>query len=108
VSRESDFLKIAATIPAQNLSLQGAENRWQGTIDVTTAQRDMKGRVFSPKTQSAAVNINRESYEYYLQSGIPYSTSVKILAGAQEFRIVVVDRSTGTLGSVIIPLAEIR
>lgn len=108
LNREASSIRLLATIAARPLSLHEREGRWKGTIDVVTAQRDAKGHILNPHTQSAAVNVDRKSYEYYLKNGIPYSTLIRPARGAEELRLVVVDQETGALGSVIVPLAEVR
>ncbi len=108
VHRTADSFEIEMTTAPQQLSLEEVGDRMTGTIDVVTAQLDDRGNVVFAAAQTAAVNVGRGSYAESARTGVRYATSMKVKPGARQFRVIVVDRTTRAVGSVIIPIAEIR
>lgn len=105
---DGESLELAVTVPAQQVSFEHADERWNGAIDLVTAQLDSEGRVLSASGETSAMTLKNDSYQRFLRNGIPLSKSLKLDAGAEQIRVVVLDRATGATGSLIIPLAEIR
>jgi hypothetical protein len=70
------------------------------------SQRASDGRILDRKAKGIAFNFDQEQYRKVQSEGITISDSAQPLAGAVEIRIVLLDRTSGRIGSVMVPLAK--
>ena len=70
------------------------------------AQTDETGNILEVPSAALKLNLTAEQYEQVMKSGIAYKKDVLINPKASELRVILRDTTTGTIGSVIIPLKK--
>lgn len=96
-------LKVLISVDATNLTLGRKEDRWTGKTDVILVQRDREGKQLAATSETIDLNLKDETYKTALLYGIVFQKSVLPAEGLDQIRVVVVDRPTGQLGSLIVP-----
>ena len=76
--------------------------------DIVVVQKDERGTILDTIQQTARVELNAPRYEEVMQSGISFSSDLKIDSNTKILRIVVGDLHTNRLGSVSISRAELQ
>ncbi len=93
--------KLALTLGANELHLEHVKNRWVGDIDFGTHYSlalDFKGSY-----ETIRISLTEDRLRQTLKDGFVLRRDVYV-GGSGEFRVVVQDRSTGTIGSIRIPI----
>ena len=93
-------------IGAIHLAQDGAGR--SGAVDVYVIEQDAAGNVLGQTANRMKLTLTEQQYETYLQSGISFRKAVKPLAGATTLRVLVQDQSTSVVGSVLVPLAQVK
>ena len=114
VTRVRDRLTLEATLDAESLDLTLSEsaqeqNLWTGSIEVvarfTTADGIIAGEVFS---KTMTLNLSQASYDTAVHSSLPFQNEFMIPPKAVELKLMFANMATGKIGTVAIPLAEIK
>lgn len=104
----ADWLQIQGSVGIAPLHLaQGAAGRL-GALDVYVVEQDPAGNVLGQTSNRVNLALTEQQYESYLKSGITFRKAVKPLPGATTLRILVQDQSTSMVGSVLVPLAQVK
>jgi len=99
-------LLLTLGVSATELTLQPKDGKWIGTIDYMVAQRAADGTFLSKKVKGVELNPDQEQYRQMLVDGVRFTSTVEPLPGATQIRIVLVDRNSGKVGSVIVPVKQ--
>jgi len=94
------FYKLALTLNVNELHLEHVKNRWVGDIDFGThfsQALDFKGTY-----ETIRISLTEDRLRQTLKNGFVLRREIDSRPG--ELRVVVQDRSTGSIGSVRIPL----
>ena len=94
---------IKLNIAATGLDLAQKDERWAGKLDVFLIQRDDAGRHAQVTGQTLGLNLKPETYERLLRDGLPFEINVDARPQTASVRVVVVDESSGRMGSVTMP-----
>jgi VWFA-related protein len=103
-----DSLRILGSIDINHVHLTQAGNVRQGAVDVAVVEQDLTGRILRETVNRIPLKMTPELYASALKTGLRFEKSVQPLAGAVTLRILVQDPSTSAVGSLIIPLSELR
>jgi VWFA-related protein len=79
-----------------------------GAVDVTVIEQDVSGKVLLESTNRINLRFTEGQYSAILKSGITFRKSVKPQAEATTLRVLVQDPNTGAVGSLIIPLSQLK
>ena len=71
-------------------------------------QQDGVGKVLSQWTKTYDLQLSEKQYAALLKSGMPFSQDVLPKAGLTTLRILVEDPATAEIGSLIIPLSQVK
>jgi hypothetical protein len=71
-------------------------------------QKDGTGKVLDTTQEAYDLHLKKEDYDTYLRIGMAFNNSVVLKAGAKTLRILIADRISAAIGSLIIPLAQVR
>ncbi len=104
---EPNSLQLDLLVSARELTLALKEDRWQGAIRLSVVQLDAQGKVLDRITDPIKLNLKRESLPEYLQTGMSMAKTVKAKPGMTQLRVIVMDRDSGVMGSVIIPMSQV-
>jgi len=81
---------------------------WQGAINVLLIQQDAAGRELDSTQKAFDVHIPQESYLTYLKSGIAAHRFLEAKEGLVTLRLLLINRNDASVGSLIIPLADVK
>lgn len=79
-----------------------------GALDVTVLEQDQAGKVLHESTHRLNLRFSEEKYSALLKAGITFRESVPPQNGATTLRVLVQDPTSAAIGSVIIPIAEVK
>ncbi|MGA2653431.1 MAG: VWA domain-containing protein [Terracidiphilus sp.] len=96
-------LKI--NIAAGGLDVERQPDRWMDTLDVFFIQRDDPGLHAEVEGQTLGLRLKPSTYQQLLSTGIPYEHAIQLKRGVASLRILVVDKNSGRMGSVTIPVS---
>ena len=89
-----------------DLELDG--RRRKGTVRVVLVQNDDEGGRYNYLDQTLDLSLTQSMYEKMLKSGLSFRRTVAMNPKATSLRVIVVDQGSGNLGSVTIPVNEVR
>ncbi len=99
-----DVCPLTLTIELDGVYLSFDGGRWAGRIDVALVQKDNSGNEYEYLHQTLGLNLQQDSYDSMLRSGLPYRRALKVNAKATAIRAIVRDARTGNIGSLTIPI----
>jgi VWFA-related protein len=97
-------LKLNIATPDLGLAQQG--EFWAGKIDVFLVERDDAGLHAKVTGQTLSLKLKPATYWRLMRDGIPIEQSMEIRPDSGSVRVVVVDESSGRMGSVTIPASQ--
>jgi len=101
-------LSVFGSIDIQKLRFAQAGAVHKAAVEVATIEQDETGKILRQSASRINFNFTEQKYSAYLKAGFPFHQFVQPQAGVTTLRIVVEDPSTAQLGSLIIPLSQIR
>jgi hypothetical protein len=99
-------LRITLGITPADLQLQQKAGKWSGAVDYVIAQRGANGNFLNREPKAIALNLDENQYRAMLAQGLNLTSTVAPLPGAVQLRVVLLDRTSGKVGSVNIPLKK--
>jgi hypothetical protein len=75
---------------------------------VYVLQQDAVGKVLSQWSKTYDLQLSEKQYVAFLKSGMPFRQDVQPKAGVTTLRILVEDPATSDIGSLIIPLSQVK
>lgn len=94
-------------IDARNITLTPAADGWRGSITLVTAEIGSKGESLKGVSHVISFQVTPAKREDFLTSGVRFNELVPIVPNAERIRVVVRDDSTGSLGSLSMPLDRV-
>jgi hypothetical protein len=101
-------LKILCSIDIHALHLEKKGGTANGAINVFFVQTDGAGKSLDLTQEAYDVRLNKDEYETYLRTGMTYHRMLVLKKDAKTLRILVADRSTAAVGSLIVPLSKVK
>lgn len=101
-------LSIFGTIDIHNVNLVQSGLIRKASVEVVTIEQDEAGKVVAQLGSTIDFRLSDENYAQYLETGFPFHQYVEPRADASTLRIVVEDTSTAKVGSLVIPLSEVK
>lgn len=101
------LLSIEVRIDPRDVTLNHQGERWMGELDLLFVQRDAEGRTLKSLTQTLNMRLLRGTYEEAMKEGFQLAKKLDLADGVEEVRVVVRDVSSGSTGSVNIPMARL-
>ena len=100
-------VKLSCTLDAHEIGLVSAGGRWTGALDVIIVQQDGASKLLDSSTGEVDLQFNRDDYEQHLAAGVTFYRNIYLQPGLITLRVLVQDRNSGLLGSVIVPALRI-
>jgi hypothetical protein len=97
---------VVGSISTLHLALQ--KGIWQGAVNVLFIQQDAAGRELDRTQEAFDVHIPQENFEAHLKSGIAAHRLLETKKDLVTLRILVVNRKDASVGSLVIPLADLK
>jgi VWFA-related protein len=104
----ANSLMVACSIDIHNLRLGQAGGLRKGAVSVYVLQQDAAGKVLGQWTKTYDLQLDERQYVALLRSGMPFRQNVQPKAGVTTLRILVEDPATAEIGSLIIPLSQVK
>jgi VWFA-related protein len=101
---DSKVAGLSMTFDLRQIDLRDTADGENCLLEFVFIQQDDSGKQFAGEDKRADVNLPRQKYESFLQTGMPVTDHLKIADGATMLKIVVRDRRSGSIGSLTIPL----
>lgn len=101
-------LSISGSIDIYNREVIQNGGARKIAFDVVTIEQDQSGKVVAQSASPINLQVTDKRYADYVKSGVPFHQYVQPKANATTLRILVEDPSTAKVGSLIIPLSEIK
>ncbi|MGH7193946.1 MAG: hypothetical protein ACREJM_10495, partial [Candidatus Saccharimonadales bacterium] len=97
-------LIIRGTVSISRLALREKSGLHQGSLLFALVSQNAAGAILHRRVTALALRLNHREYAGALRYGISFHQTLALGASAIMIRIVVEDRATGNVGSLIIPL----
>ncbi len=103
-----DSLTLSGTIDIHDIHLSQTGEMRVGVVDVIILQQDETGKVLNESTDQLNLRFTEEQYSAMLKSGVRFRKTAQPKAGATTLRVLVQDPSTAAIGSLVIPLSQVK
>jgi len=103
-----DSLTLSGTIDIRDIHLAQTGEMRIGVVDVIILQQDETGKVLNESTDQLNLRFTEEQYSAMLKSGIRFRKTAQPKPGATKLRVLVQDPSTAAIGSLVIPLSQVK
>lgn len=100
--------QLQITLDPKTFLLQERENHREGGLDLLFLQRDAAGKFLKAEKQHLDVKYTKRGYEKVAKAGLLVRRELEIDEAAAEIRVLVRDAGSGALGSVTIPMKQLR
>jgi VWFA-related protein len=101
-------LKLLCSIDIHNLRLVQTGDLRKGAVSVYVIQQDAAGKALSQWTKTYDLQLSEKQYAALLKSGMSFTQDVQPKAGATTLRVLVQNPTTAEVGSLIIPLSQVK
>lgn len=108
VNPENPGAEVKINIAAADLELRQQGDRWMDKLDIFFIQRDDTGLHATVEGQTLGLRLKSSTYQRLLPTGVPFSNFVAMKRGMGSLRVLVVDENSGRMGSVTIPVSNLR
>jgi VWFA-related protein len=95
-------------IAATDLEIAQKDAFWTDKLDIYVVQREVAGMKAHVSGQTMNLRLHPDTYQKYLQGGIPFDQVLEVASGVGSIRIIVLDENSGRMGSLTIPVASSR
>jgi VWFA-related protein len=96
---------VTLAIAANDVTMAQQGDRWTGRLNIFLVQRDETGMRAELKEQTLALSLKDATYQKVQRDGIPFDEYVDNNQDSGTIRIIVVDESSGRIGSITLPAA---
>src|SRR5580704_8185556 len=101
-------LRLLCSIDIHKLRLEQSGDLHKGAVSMYVIQQDAAGKVLSQWTKTYDLQLSEKQYVALLRSGMPFSQDVQPKVGVTTLRVLVEDPATAEIGSLIIPLSQLK
>ena len=105
---EPNSLNLACAIDIRNIRLVQEGGLRRGAVAVYTIEQDATGKVLQKWDKAFNLQFTDNQYADLLRTGMLFRQTVHLRAGTTTLRVLVEDPSTSNVGSLIIPLSEVK
>jgi len=97
-------IRVDVNIKPENIGLALVNGRHAGDLRVTIYYADGSGRYLGEIWKNVNLNLSEPTYQWYLQSGIPFSIMVPFKTKKQMIKVVIYDPQSDRIGSQVIKM----
>lgn len=105
---EPDLLQLVIAADAHQMRLRMEDEHWTGKLEVVFAQADRDGEIIDTKRDTVNLNLQQSTYETVLQKGMLFGQVLKPQYRLAQVRVVIYDYASGQLGSLVIPVENLK
>jgi VWFA-related protein len=100
-------MKTEFNVAQRDLTLNADGDRWVGALDVLFVQFSPQGKPLKTDLKTVGMNLTQARYNQVKHAGAIFTLDEPIVDGAGQLRVVVRDTTSGSLGSVSVPLEKL-
>jgi VWFA-related protein len=104
----ANSLALSGSIGIHDIPLVQSGEIHIGALDITVIEQDGTGKVLRESANRINLRFSEKQYPAILKTGVTFRKSLQPKAGATTLRILVQDPGTAAIGSVIIPLSQVK
>ncbi len=97
-------LRVQVAIDPRDLILEKKGDKWTGSLDLVFAQRSAEGGDMGLSSTPLGLSLDQTRYDMMFREGFSITKTLDLAAAAVEVRVVVFDRASGKVGSLIVPV----
>jgi VWFA-related protein len=101
-------LALSGSIGIHDIQFVQSGEIHTGALDISVVEQDETGKVLRQSGNRINLSFSEKQYPAVLKTGITFRKSVQPQAGATTLRVVVQDPATAAVGSLIIPLSQVK
>jgi VWFA-related protein len=99
---------LKLSIATNDLAMKQQDDRWVDKLDIFVVQRDDAALDAQITGQTLSLTLKPATYERLLQEGIQFDQMLPSKQDTRSVRIVVVDETSGRIGSVTVPASALQ
>ena len=104
IEKDGGNLRAPITVAIADLDLPESGGRHSGSVDCVISQRSADGKELDRITRTIEVSLNDQRYQAALKEGIHATVTLEPRPGLSELKIVVMDDTSGHIGSLTAPV----
>jgi VWFA-related protein len=101
-------LSVFGTIGIHDVTLAQTGGVRTGSVNVFTIEQDQTGKILAQSASTINFRFSDEQYRAYLEAGFPFHQYIQPQAAVTTLRLIVEDPSTTKVGSLIVPLSQVK
>jgi VWFA-related protein len=101
-------LSLVGSVDIRAIRLAQNGTGRKGAVSVYFFEQDQTGKVIRESANTIPLQLAEQQYQAFLRSGIHFTKHLEPRAGITTLRILVEDPATADVGSLIIPLSEVK
>jgi VWFA-related protein len=105
---EPNLLRAYLAADIRSLTLEQKDSHWVGGVDVLMIQQDKTGKIIDSSLQTLNLDLDKTNYEAVLKTGMPLGKYLRPKQGLLNVRAIVLDRASGKVGSLIVPVSQVH
>lgn len=105
---KANSLSVSATIDLHNLAVTERDGKRKAQARVVLVGQDARGGVLDRNEKTLNLDLTKENYEAMLKSGVFVREVIEAKEGLATIRVLVADAASGSTGSLIIPVSQIK
>lgn len=90
--------------PAEVLFAEAGGKKYLGSLDLLFVQHTKRGNRITGEKKTININIRAQRFEELKKKGLMAGQDVAVNSDTEEIRVVIMDRFTGSTGSVTVPV----
>lgn len=102
------MLKMHGRLELSKIALAQAGNVREGAVDVDVVEQDSSGTVLGHSADRLLLKFTPEGYPKALEKGVTFEKTLPVYPRAVTLRVIVQDASTGSVGSLVVPVSKIQ
>jgi hypothetical protein len=101
-------LSVSGSVDVRALQMLQSGEKTTGTVEIHMVQQDAAGKVLDGRHQTMHLQLTAAEYEVYLKSGVFFRATVEPKPGLTTLRVLAFDPAGATVGSLIVPVSQIK
>jgi hypothetical protein len=98
--------QIEVSVDPEDVRFENRDGKWHADFDLILAQQAPDGRRLAGERSQCLVD--RDTYAETQSKGLTFRRDIAIQAEAASLRVLVRDSSNGAVGSIEVPIVQLR
>jgi len=105
---EPGLLRAYLATDLHALTTEQTNGHWLGAVDVLIVQQDKAGKALDSSLQTLNFDLDQAKRDAMFKTGVPLGKYLRPKPGLKTVRAIVMDRKSGKVGSLIVPVAQVK